>query len=165
MRCSVWTNFITICQARNIIVGFAICSIGFLYNVCADAKGQFPVSGSISIASYWEGPWLNDTIGVVLMAIGWILLFRRFNGTGRFYTRILLPISEASYGMYLCHLLLLVSVSSWVRASLGTGTDEMLGMWTTPVAMLLPAIISFVALSVFCVFVRRIPKIGKWIMG
>ena len=118
-------------------------------NVCADAKGQFPVSGPTSIASYWEGPWLNDTIGVVLMAIGWILL----------------PISEASYGMYLCHLLLLVSVSSWVRSSHGTGTDEMLGMWTTPVAMLLPAIISFVALSVFCVFVRQIPKIGKWIMG
>ena len=99
------------------------------------------------------------------MAIGWILFFRKFNGTGRFYTRILLPISKASYGMYLCHLLLLVSVSSWARTSFGTGADGIFGIWTTPLEMLLPAIMSFMALSVLCVLVRRIPKIGKWIMG
>lgn len=147
------------------VSGFAICSVGFFCNVSNDAGGNFPVSGPVAMASFWEGPWLNDTIGVVLMAIGWILLFRKFNGTGHFYTRILLPISEASYGMYLCHLLLLVSLSSWARTSFGTGADGILGIWTTPLEMLLPAIVSFVALSVLCVLVRRIPKIGKWIMG
>lgn len=147
------------------VAGFAICSVGFFCNVSNDAGGNFPVSGPIAMASFWEGPWLNDTIGVVLMAIGWILFFRKFNDTGRFYTRILLPISKASYGMYLCHLLLLVSLSSWARTSFGTGADGIFGIWTTPLEMLLPAIMSFMALSVLCVFVRRIPKIGKWIMG
>ena len=147
------------------VAGFAICSVGFFCNVSNDAGGNFPVSGPVAMASFWEGPWLNDTIGVVLMAIGWILLFRKFNGTGHFYTRILLPISEASYGMYLCHLLLLVSLSSWARTSFGTGADGILGIWTTPLEMLLPAIVCFVLLSVLCVLVRRIPKIGKWIMG
>lgn len=147
------------------VAGFAICSVGFFCNVSNDAGGNFPVSGPIAIASFWEGPWLNDSIGVVLMATGWILLFRKFNCMGSFYTRILLPISEASYGMYLCHLLLLVPVSSWIRTSLGTGADGILGIWTTPLEMLLPAIISFVALSVLCALVRRIPQIGKWIVG
>lgn len=147
------------------VAGFAICSVGFFCNVSNDAGGNFPVSGPIAMASFWEGPWLNDTIGVVLMAIGWILFFRKFNGTGRFYTRILLPISKASYGMYLCHLLLLVSLSSWARTSFGTGADGIFGIWTTPLEMLLPAIVCFVLLSVLCILVRRIPKIGKWIMG
>lgn len=147
------------------VAGFAICSVGFFCNVSNDAGGNFPVSGPIAIASFWEAPWLNDSIGVVLMATGWILLFRKFNCMGSFYTRILLPISEASYGMYLCHLLLLVPVSSWIRTSLGTGVDGILGIWTTPLEMLLPAIISFVALSVLCALVRRIPQIGKWIVG
>ena len=147
------------------MAGFAICSVGFFCNVSNDAGGKFPVSGPIAMASFWEGPWLNGTIGVALMAIGWILFFRKINGTGRFYTRILLPISEASYGMYLCHLLLLVSLSSWARTSFGTGADGIFGIWTTPLEMLLPAIVCFVLLSVLCVLVRRIPKIGKWIMG
>ena len=147
------------------VTGFAICSVGFFCNVSNDAGGNFPVSGPIAMASFWEGPWLNDTIGVALMAIGWILFFRKFNGTGRFYTRILLLISKASYGMYLCHLLLLVSLSSWARTSFGTGADGIFGIWTTPLEMLLPAIVCFVLLSVLCILVRRIPKIGKWIMG
>lgn len=146
--------------------GFALCSRGFMQGVQADAQGVFPVEGPVGLAAIWEGPWLNDTFGVALMAIAWMLLFRKIKSGGRFYEKVLLPVSGASYGMYLCHLLVLVPVAAWVRTSLGLGADGILGpVWTTPVEMLLIAVISFTAVAVLAVLVRRIPKVGKWIMG
>ena len=78
---------------------------------------------------------------------------------------LLLPVSGASYGMYLCHMLVLGSVSVWIRSSLGTGADGVLGVWTTPVEMLSTALLSFCIVALACVLVRKIPKVGKWIMG
>lgn len=147
------------------LAGFAICCGGFFYNVWSDADGLFPVGGSPARAALWEGPWLNDTLGVVLMTIGWLLLFRKIKGTGRFYRTVLLPVSNASYGMYLCHLLVLVPIATQVSASLGRGEEGLLGIWTTPVEIFLPVILSFLLLSLFCVLIQRIPKVGKWIMG
>lgn len=147
------------------MTGFAICSVGFFYNVWKDADGVFPVEGSVGLAALWEGPWLNDTIGVAMMTIGWILLFRKIKGAGRFYKKILLPISNASYGIYLCHMLVLSFVATWFRTSLGRGEDGVLGIWTTPAEMFLSAVISFIVLSFLCVLIQRIPKVGKWIIG
>ncbi len=147
-------------------VGFAICSQGFFRAVMTDAKGVFPVAGKVELAAIWEGPWLNDTFGVALMSIAWILLFRKIEQGSSIYEKVLLPVSQASYGMYLCHLFVLVAVAGWVRETMGLGTDGILGpVWTTPIEIWLIAIISFVLVAVLSVLVRRIPKVGKWIMG
>jgi len=147
------------------VVGFAICCGGFLSRVWADSGGAFPIEGPVGLAALWEGPWLNDTFGVALMTIAWVLLFRKIVSGGRFYEKVLLPVSNASYGMYLCHLLLLGLISEWLRGALGVGIAGTLGIWTTPVQILATALLSFAGVAIFCVLVRRIPKVGKWIIG
>lgn len=135
------------------LAGFAICFGGFLRRVFASGD-VFPKAGPIDLAVWWETTWCNDTIGVALMTIAWILLFRKITASGRFYQRVLLPVSKASYGMYLGHLLVLVPVSAYFR-----------GFCSTPVAILVAAIISFIVVAVLSVAVQRIPKVGKWIIG
>jgi surface polysaccharide O-acyltransferase-like enzyme len=99
------------------------------------------------------------------MTIGWILLFRKIVSSGKFYSKVLLPVSQASYGMYLSHLLVLVPVFAAVRGWLGSGAEGLLGFWTTPVEIVLSAIATFVITSVFSVLIRRIPVVGKYIVG
>ncbi len=147
------------------LVGFSICCGGFLSRVWADCKGVFPIEGPVGLAAIWEGPWLNDTFGVALMTVAWILVFRKIRRPGRFYANVLLPVSKASYGMYLCHMLVLGLVSGWLRGALGLGLDGRLGIWTTPVEIILTALLSFVAVAVVSVLVQRIPKVGKLIVG
>lgn len=147
------------------LAGFLFCSAGFLHNVLADAEGVFPVGGPINLATLWEVAWLNDTIGVALMTIGWMLFFRKIHASGGFYGKVLLPVSKASYGMYLCHMLILSQVSAWLRGTLGLGNEGILGIWTTPVEMVSIAVISFVSVSVLCVLLKRIPRVGNWLMG
>lgn len=150
----------------SFLAGFAICHFGFLGRVAADAHGVFPVEGPVGLAALWEGPWLNDTFGVALMTLGWVLVFRKIETGGSFYECVLLPVSKASYGMYLCHMLLLGIVSAWLRSALGLGSEGALGaVWTTPVQILGTAVLSFIGVAVFSVFVQKIPKVGKWLMG
>ncbi len=147
------------------IVGFCICFFCFLLAVEADAKGVFPIEGPTGLAAVWETTWINDTASVCLMAIGWVLLFRKINCSGRFFERILLPISKASYGMYLCHMIVLAAASGWLRDSLGTGTEGQLGIWTTPLQIIATALITFLVTALFSVLVQHIPRLGKWIIG
>ena len=147
------------------LVGFAICFGGFIVMVMNDAAGQFPIEGPTGLAAAWETTWINDTAGVFLMTIGWILVFRKINAGGWFYRNVLLPISKASYGMYLCHMIALAFFSGWLRESLGTGVNGQLGIWTTPVQILLTALLTFATVALFCVAVQRIPKLGKWVVG
>ena len=135
------------------LAGFAISFGGFLRRVLAGGE-VFPKSGTIDLAVSWETTWCNDTVGVALMTIAWLLLFRKITADGRFYQRVLLPVSKASYGMYLCHLLVLVPVSAYFRP-----------LCPTPVAILVTAVVSFVVVAAFSVLVQRIPKAGKWIIG
>lgn len=141
--------------------GFAIGVFGFLRRVGADAHGVFPVEGPVGLAALWETPWLNDSIGVTLMAIGWILLLRKIQADGTFYRQVVLPVSQASYGMYLSHLLVLVSVSAWLRNTLGLGTEGVLGIWTTPVQILLTALGSYLIVALACILLQKIPRLGK----
>ena len=148
----------------SFLAGFAICCSGFLSRVWADCGGEFPVEGPVGLAALWEGPWLNDTLGVALMTIGWLLVFKKIHGESGFYRHVLLPVSQASYGMYLCHMLVLGSVSAWLRGALGVGAEGVLGVWTTPVQIFGTAVISFVCVAAVCVAIRKIPKVGKWIV-
>lgn len=147
------------------LVGFAICCSGFLCRVWADCGGEFPIEGPVGLAALWEGPWLNDTFGVALMVVAWVLVFRKIERGGRFFEKVTLPVSKASYGMYLGHMVILSMVSPWLRGALGLGADGVLGIWTTPVEILCAAVISFVLTAVACVLIQRIPKVGKLIVG
>lgn len=147
------------------LTGFAICFFGFLLAVETDAKGKFPIEGPTGLAAVWETTWINDTASVALMTVGWVLLFRKISASGRFYKHILLPVSKASYGMYLCHMLVLVVVSGWLREALGTGLDGVIGIWTTPLQIVAIALITFLTTAVFSTLVQRIPHIGKWLIG
>ena len=145
--------------------GFAICSLGFLSRVWADCHGVFPIEGPVGLAALWEGPWLNDTLGVALMTIAWILVLRKTKGECCFYKKIILPVSKASYGIYLSHMLLLGIVSAWLRSGLGLGANGALGIWTTPVQVIGTVLLSYFGVALFCVLVQRIPKVGKWVIG
>ena len=147
------------------IAGFAICFGGFLRRIAESAAGSYPVEGLVEVAVWWETTWCNDTIGVALMTLAWILLFRKFTADGAFYKRVLLPVSKASYGMYLAHLILLVPICGFFREWLGTGVDVKLGFWTAPVEILLSAACGFLVTAVVSVVLQRLPKIGKYIMG
>ena len=145
------------------LAGFAVSFGGFLRRAYETGGGSFPVEGLVEKAVWWETTWCNDTIGVVLMAIAWILVFKKIKAEGKFYKNILLPVSKASYGMYLMHLLILVPVFGAIRNALGSGAEGVLGFWTTPVEILGAAIIAFVCTAVAALIIRRIPKIGKYL--
>ena len=145
--------------------------IGSLINEPSDLfismidNGNFPIEGPVGLAAIWEVPWLNDGAGIALMTIAWVLLFRKITTGGWFYEKIVLQVSKSSYGMYLCHMLLLATVSAWIRSTFGLGGEGIMGIWTTPVQILSAAVISFIGVAIFCVLVRRIPKVGKCIIG
>ena len=147
------------------LVGFASCFGGFLWRVFESSGGTFPVGGKVDMAVWWETTWTNDTIGVALMAVAWILLFRKVKASGTFYQKVLLPVSKASYGMYLGHLLLLVPICGFFREWLGIAEEGVLGVWTTPIEILLSSVSAFVVVAVIFVLIQRIPKIGKYIAG
>ena len=147
------------------LAGFAIVFGGFLRRVYESCGGEFPATGLVEKAVWWETTWCNDTIGVALMTVAWILVFRKITSSGCFYNKVLLPVSKASYGMYLCHLLILVPVCGWMRGMLGSADEGVLGFWTTPVEIVVSAVIAFILTAIVSVILQRIPKIGKYIIG
>jgi hypothetical protein len=62
-------------------------------------------------------------------------------------------------------MLLLGTISAWLRILLGIGDNGILGIWTTPVEILSAAVLSFIGVALFSVMVQKIPKAGKWIIG
>ena len=143
--------------------GFVIGVYGFISRVWADSAGVFPIEGPTGLAAIWETTWLNDSIGVTLMAIGWILVLRKIKADGAFYHGVVLPVSNAGYGMYLSHMLVLGLVSAWLRKTLGLGADGVLGIWTTPVQIIMTAVISYILVAFACGLIRKIPKVGKYL--
>lgn len=150
------------------LAGHAISFGGFLRRVYetvgTSLSGSFPAEGLVEKAVWWETTWCNDTIGVVLMSIAWILIFKKIKSSGCFYRKVLLPVSQASYGMYLMHLLILVPVCGWFRGWLGSGMEGVLGFWTTPVEILGSAVVAFILTAIAAAILRRIPKVGKFIV-
>ena len=145
--------------------GFVIVFGGFLRRVFEMSQGVFPIEGLVEKAVWWETTWCNDTIGVVLMTVAWILIFKKIKSSGCFYNKVLLPVSKASYGIYLLHLLLLVPICGAVREWFGVGLEGELGVWTTPVEIVVSAVAGFIGSAVVAVILQKIPKIGKYIIG
>ena len=148
------------------LAGFAVCFAGFLTRVYATGS-SFPIAGPVDLAVGWETPWYNDTVGVALMTIGWLLFFRKLNSptAGSPRASRLATVSKATYGMYLSHMFVLAAASEFFRDALGIGADGSLGFWTTPVEIALTAITTFAVTAIGCIMLQRIPRIGRWLAG
>lgn len=157
-----WRKTLTV-AVPSFLTGLAICFWGFARRLFS--QGTFPATGDMATVVDWDSNMSYDTLGIALMAIALILVFRKVSASGGFYERILLPISKTSYGMYLLHIALLTPISAWVRSSLGLGTDGILGIWTTPVEIILTAALSFLAAAVVAILLQHIPKVGKYLVG
>ena len=172
MRVLGWTLF---------LVGFLFTCFGFLQRIVA--SGSFPVEGSVELAVAWEAAISFCGLPVAVTALGLVLVFRSSSdsltegdafsgasaiffatekasssgktGASAFYRHIILPLSTAGYGMYLMHMLVLGPVSAWLRSRLDI----------TPVVILGTALLSFVSVGLIAVALRRIPRVGKWIVG
>ena len=147
------------------LAGFAVSFGGFLRRVLESCEGVFPAAGEVDMAVWWETTWCNDTVGVALMTVAWILVLRKITCCGAVYERVVLPVSKASYGMYLSHLLVLAPLCGFFREWLGLGLDGRLGVWSTPVEILASAVCAYICVAVGSVALQRIPKVGKWIIG
>lgn len=148
------------------LLGFILVCFGFMQRIVAG--GSFPVEGSVELAVAWETAIAFCGLPVALTALGLTLVFRSGAGasSSAFYRHIVLPLSTAGYGMYLMHMLVLGPVSAWLRTALGVGADGLLGpVWTTPVEILATALITFPLVGLIAVLLRRIPRVGTWIMG
>lgn len=91
---------------------------------------------------------------VALSTIALFMVFRKFDFAGRFHARIVRPLSEASYGTYLVHILIL----TWLLPHF---KDHL----PTPAAMLGLGVATFALSSAASAVGRRIPVVGKRIFG
>ncbi|MBQ9702500.1 MAG: acyltransferase family protein, partial [Bacteroidales bacterium] len=149
------------------LLGFTMIVFGLLRRF-SETGESFPLAGDLAVAVAWEVPITFCSLFVLCTALGLVLMFRRVfrsERSGPFYRHLILPLSQAGYGMYLIHMLVLAYVSGWFRSWLGLGADGVLGVWTTPVQILGTALCSFVVVGLVAVLVQRIPRVGKYLMG
>ena len=115
-------------------------------------ENGYPVEGPLSLALDLELGWRTCTTGVAMTAAGAFLMIRKLNSQGAFYSAIIKPLAKASFGTYLAHMLVLVPVLAWIRPH-----------FSTPVTMVLSAVVTFILTSIISMVLGRIPFIGRFI--
>ena len=141
-----WTR--TIARALPLwIAGVAIVGIPFFFYT-----DKFPFSAPYAHAVKMEMSIEYCSLGVALATIAAFMVVRKLDSGGMLYERIVRPVSEASYGMYLLHMFVLAPVSAWLIPCL-----------TTPLAILATAAVSFTASAVTALVLRRLPVVGKYL--
>jgi len=128
-------------------LGVAIIGIPFFFYV-----DKFPFAAPYAQAVRMEMSIEYCSLGVALTTLGVFIAMRKLNFGGAFYERIVRPISEASYGMYLLHMFILTPASAALIPRL-----------STPIAILATATVTFALSAVVAVLVRRVPFVGKWV--
>lgn len=126
------------------------------------ATSMFPVNEPIGLAVNIETSWRFCTPGVALMSIALFLVFRKIKANGKFYQRIVLPVSKASYGVYLMHIIVLVAVQGWLRPLCEASMNSVLA---TPICIFGTAAITYTICCTVAVLVQQIPFVGKYIIG
>jgi len=121
----------------------------------------FPVDRSIELAVRMETSWQFCSLGTVLMTVGFVLIIRTINSSGKLYRSIILPISKISYGIYLMHIFLLNLFFPIVKKLVMGAFDSV----ASPVLIMIgTAIITFVACTLVVKLISLIPG-SKYIIG
>lgn len=129
-------------------VGYAIVAGFFYFRIPFD--GTFPLTRPYALAVDLEMSWEFCSLGVALTVIGYVLVLRKLDFSGWFYAHVVRPVSEASYGTYLMHMLVLAPVVGFHREA-----------FSTPVTIVATAATTYVVACLVSVVLRRIPVIGR----
>jgi surface polysaccharide O-acyltransferase-like enzyme len=141
-----WTR--TLAKALPLwMAGVAIIGVPFFFYT-----DKFPFSAPYAHAVKMEMSIEYCSLGVALTTIAAFMVVRKLNLDGVFYRRMVRPVSEASYGMYLLHMFILAPVSAALIPQL-----------PTPLAIAITAAVSFSLSALAALVLRRLPVIGKWI--
>ena len=116
--------------------------------------GKFPFDAPYACVVDFELTLEYCSTFVALGVIGWFMVFRKFVRTGAFYRRLILPLSLASYGTYLVHMTILLTLLPHFKPNL-----------PMPVAVVSLALTTFVCASLVSLVGRRIPRVGSWLFG
>jgi len=135
-----------------LLVGYAVTALGFGLRIPGD--GTYPVTAPYADVVDLEMSWMYCSSGVGLMVVGVFLLVRKVTFDGGFYEKVMRPLSEASYGTYLMHMLVLVVLAGHLK-----------GAVSTPIAIVLIAVGSFAISSVVSLLLRKIPVVGRFLVG
>jgi len=138
--------------APLLIVGYLIVFCGFYFRI--PSEHGYPVAGPYSLAVELETSWEFCSSGVLMTVLGYFLILRQFTASNGLYRRIIHPFSEASFGVYLLHMFVLVEVMGWFKPAL-----------PTPFALLLGALSVFLLSTALSMIIRRLPFLGRWICG
>lgn len=150
-----WKNTLMI-AIPMFTAGFAIAA-AFFYGLMPK---QFPFDEPLETAVNMETMERNCTISVCMMTVAAFLVIRKINTSGVFYKHIILPVSTASYGVYLMHIFALIPLYAFWRGVFGTDC-----FWDTPAVVVCCAVSTFAVCSLVSVLIRKIPVIGKYIVG
>ena len=131
------------------LVGAAVVGGGFYFRI-----PEFPCSRPYAFAVDLEMSIEYCSTGVALTVASAFMIMRKITDNGAFYSRIILPLSRASYGTYLLHMFVLLAVFEKLRPHC-----------CTPVAIFATATLSFIGASLASLAIGRIPRIGRWIVG
>ena len=131
------------------LAGAAVMGGGFYFRI-----PDFPCVKPYAFAVDLEMSIEYCSFGVAVATIAAFLMIRKIKWNGAFYRLIVRPISEASYGMYLLHMFVLLPVFDAVRPHCGTSAT-----------IFATAAVSYVLVSVVSVLIRRIPFVGRCISG
>ena len=117
---------------------------GFTFGVASDGRWIFNMTS------------LSDSSVRVRRAdeVRGVPRFPYLNSGGWFHKKIVQPISEASFGMYLLHMFILTPMSGLFRLHL-----------PTPLAILATAAATFACSALAALILRRIPVLGKYLCG
>ena len=132
------------------LIGVAGMAAGF----CCRLDGVYPTDAPYAATVDAELFLEYCSLFVALGTAGMFGIFRTVSSAGGFYRRVVRPLSEASYGTYLVHLMILLTILPYLQNRL-----------PTPVCIVVLAFSSFVAASAVSIVIRRIPRIGHWLAG
>lgn len=131
--------------AMTAFFGAAIMLCGFGTKACLSRV--YPLAGPYPCAVSFETAIEYCSIGVVATTFAWFLAIRTWcTGEGRFYRYVILPLSGASYGVYLIHILILVPISALLKPIL-----------PTVLAIPATATAAFAISSVIVLILKRLP--------
>lgn len=131
------------------LAGAAIIGGGFYFRI-----PEFPCSRPYAFAVDLEMSIEYCSLGVALTVIAAFLLIRKIKADGAFYRRVVRPLAEASYGTYLLHMFVLLPVFAALHADCGT-----------PVTIFATAAATYALASAAGVLLRRVPFVGRFIVG